>query len=418
MSRTSSRRWLFGIASAPYGCFNGLVAVALPYVLRRHGIPLDRIAEIGALVQLPAIWYFLWAPVVDIGLRRRTWVIVLSVLSAVFAAIAIGHNMAPAILPLTILLVTASVLNQPISSAIGGLIVTVTPNATRGRTAGWSQAGILGGGVLAGGLTVWLTGHASTAVTGLSAGLMIALPSVAVLAIKEPASPKTRLRQHLAEMIRDVTKTLKRRDVWLGLVFFLSPVGAGALMFLFSAVAADFHASTTMVIWVVVLAGLLTPVGALIGGFMCDRFDRWRVYAIAGLAAAVSAGAMLLAPMTPTTYLVGSAAYALSTGFCYTAFMSLALDLVGTNTAATGTRFTLFMAAVNVPVVYMLLLDGLGQERFGVRGMIGVDALANGLFGVILLLSLGWLRSKFGVRPELGTVTPVVDGQLSPQQVG
>ena len=87
-------------------------------------------------------------------------------------------------------------------------------------------------------------------------------------------------------MFREIRTMLKRRDVWMGLLFFLSPIGASALMNLFSAVAPDFHASSTIVIWVVVLAGLLTPAGALVGGVLCDRFDRWRLYPIAGLTAA------------------------------------------------------------------------------------------------------------------------------------
>jgi MFS transporter, PAT family, beta-lactamase induction signal transducer AmpG len=401
VARPSPRPWLFGIASAPYGCFNGLITVALPYVLSQHGIPLERIAAIGALVQSPTIWYFLWAPMVDIGWRRRTWVMVLSVLSATCAAIAIGRDAAPSIVPLTVLLVAASVLNQPISSAIGALIVAVTPNEKRGTTAGWSQAGIFFGGVLAAAVTIALTAIATPTVAGIVVGLLIAVPAVAVLAIREPAMAKTDLRRHLGEMYRDVAAALKRREVWLGLVFFLSPVGAGALMGLFAAVAGDFHASTTSVIIVVVLAGVVTPIGALIGGVICDHFDRWRVYPAAGFTAAAAAGVMYFAPLSPTWYIAGAAAYALATGFCYATFLSLALELVGSNTAATGTRFTLFMAAVNVPVVYMLRLDGMGHTHGGVRGMVAVDAMANVVFGLILLASIGWLRSRFPGRAQV-----------------
>ena len=399
------RPWLFGIASAPYGCFNGLVTVALPYVLSQHGLSLERIATIGALVQAPTIWYFLWAPMVDIGWRRRTWVLMLSVLSAVCAAVAIGLDAAPSIVPLTVLLVAASVLNQPISSAVGALIVAVTPNAMRGHTAGWSQAGIFCGGVLAAAVTIALTAIATPTVAGIVVGLLIALPAVSVFAIREPKMAKTNLRQHLGEMVRDVAAALKRREVWLGFVFFLSPVGAGALMGLFAAVAGDFHASTTAVILVVVLAGVVTPVGAVIGGFICDRFDRWRVYPVAGFTASAAAGVLYFAPLTPTSYVVGAAAYAFATGFCYATFMSLALELVGSNTAATGTRFTLFMAAVNVPVVYMLRLDGMGHAHGGVRGMVAVDALSNLAFGLIRLAGVGWLRSRFrgiaAIEPSL-----------------
>ena len=387
---TTPHPFVIGIASMPYGCFNGLVTVALPYVLRGDGIPVSHIATIAAVVQIPAIWYFLWAPIVDVRLRRRTWIVVLSVMSAVCAGIAIGRS-ASHVRWLTTLLIAASVFNQPVSSAIGGLVASMVPNELRGRTGGWSQAGMLGGGVLAGGVAIWLTGRAPPAIRGLVAMFLIATPALAALAVQEPSPSTQPIGAHVAAMARDVWAALHRRDVRLGLLFFLSPIGAGALMNLFSAVAPEFHASAGFVMIVVVIGGVLTPSGAILGGIICDRFDRWRVYPIAGLTAAASAGAMLLAPLTPATYLAGAAAYALSTGFCYAAFMSLAFELVGSKTAASGTRFTIFMAAVNVPVAYMLRLDGWGNARGGVHGMLAVDALSNAIFGIIFLVGvLAW----------------------------
>jgi MFS family permease len=385
MRRVPPPPWLFALAAAPYGSFNGLVAIALPYVLRRHGVPVERIAVIGATVSAPTIWYFLWAPIVDVKLRRKTWVLLLSVASAVCCALAIGGDDAPSIKRLTALFVAASVFSQPISSAIGGLVATVVPNELRGRTGGWTQAGIVGGGVLAGGITVWLTSHASTTMTAIVVATLVAAPSLAVLGIGERPPARTPLGKHLGDMLRSVVAALKRRDVQLGMLFFLSPISAGALMNLFSAVAPDFRASTGKVLWVVAIAGVLTPLGALLGGVACDRFNRWRMYALAGIGAGVVDGAILLAPLASGTYVVGAAAYALATGFGYAAFMALAFDLTGTEPSGSGTRFTLFMAAANAPIVYMLRLDGLGHAHFGVRGMLAVDALANAIFGVLFL---------------------------------
>lgn len=386
--------WVFGLAAMPYGAFNGLVAVALPYLLRRHGISVERIASIGAVVASPSIWYFLWAPVVDVKFRRRTWVVLLSVVSGICAGLALTSDVSVSVRPLTMLLVVASVFSQPVSSAVGGLVAAVVPNSMRGRTGGWSQAGILGGGVLVGGLAVLLSNRVPGGVVGLVAGLLIIAPAFAALTVDEPMASREALREHLTRMLRETRRMLKRRDVWLGLMFFLSPIGAGALMNLFSAVAGEFHASSTAVIWVVVLAGLLTPAGALLGGVMCDRFDRWRVYPVAGLAAAASVALVLIAPMKPATYVAGAAGYAITTGFSYAAFMSLAFELLGPGGAASGTQFTLFMAAVNVPIVYMLRLDGLGHAHYGVRGMLTVDAVANAVFGLVFLCGVQVYRKR------------------------
>ncbi len=378
------KAWRFALASAPYGSFNGLVAIGLPYVLRQRGIAVERIAVIAALVQAPAIWFFLWGPVVDLGFRRRTWVVVLSVASAACAAAALARP-ATSIQSLAALLVIGSVFAQPVSSAIGGLVSAVVPNAQRGRTAGWCEAGIFVAGVITGAATVWSTGRAPAPVVAAGTAILIAAPAFAALAIPEPLPAAGNARQRVREMLDDLGATFARKDVWLGLLFCLSPVGAGALMNLFSAIASEFHASASTIVWTVVLSGVLTPVGALVGGVICDRFDRWLIYPISGLTAAAAAGVMMLAPLSPTAYLAGAAAYALTIGFCYAAFMALAFELVGANSPASGARFTVFMAATNVPVVYMLRLDGWGHARFGVHGMLAVDALSNLVFGLLLL---------------------------------
>ena len=396
--------WLFGLAAVPYGSFNGLVAVGLPFILRRHGFPVERIAEISALVQAPAIWYFLWAPVVDIKFRRRTWILLLSLASACLTMLALGVAIVTA-RTVTVLLVLASLFNQPVLSALGGLMSGTVPNAKRGRAAGWSEAGVLGGGVVAGGLAVWLTGFAHPAVIVLTVGVLIAAPAFVVLAIEEPHPARPGRREHLVRMAREVAAMLKRRDAWLAILFFLSPVSAGALMNLFSAVAGDFRAPGSAVLLVVAIGAVMTIAGALVGGVVLDRFDRWRVYPTAGLMAAVSAGVMLLAPLRPVTYVAGAAAYAFVTGFGYAAFMALALEVLGSETAASGTRFTLFMAASNVPLVYMLRLDGLGHARYGVRGMLAADAIANAVFGLLLIAILARKRSdRFNteIQDDLG----------------
>jgi len=225
-------------------------------------------------------------------------------------------------------------------------------------------------------------------VTAMIVGLLIAAPSAVVLAIHEPRRPNPGVRQRAVIMLRELRATFSRRQVWLAVAFFVSPVGSGALLNLFSGIAVDFHAGTTVVIVAAIGGGLLTAVGALIGGFICDRFNRWRLYPVTGLLAAITAGAMMLGPSTPATYLAGVAAYSLAAGFGYAAFMALALELLAEGTNASGTQFTLFIAATNIPLVYMLWIEGLAHTHFGVHGMLAVDAAANAAFGVLFL---AWL---------------------------
>lgn len=380
----------------PYGGFNGIAAVALPFLLRRYGLPIERIAAIGALVQAPAIWYVFWAPAVDIALRRRTWIVLLSVSSGIVTAGALYLTASNAVPTATVLFVTGSVLAQPVSSALGGLIASVGAAQKRGEIAGWSQTSVLIAAVLTGSAAIWLTEHSTPKVAATLIGVFLAGPSLAALFVAEPAPAHSHGRAHFARMWRELSQAVRRRDVLLGLVFFLSPVGAGALMNLFAGMAPDFHATPGVVILVVALGGGMTAVGALAGGYMLDRVDRWVSYPIAGLFTALITATLRYAPLVPSTYVLGAASYALVTGFAYANFMSLALDLIGKDRLASGTAFTVLTAAVNVPVVYMLRLDGLGAQWFGVRGMLASETIANGAFAILLLVIL-WLMN-WGTR--------------------
>lgn len=388
MRRTPPPAWLLGVMAMPYGSFNGVVAVGLPYLLRKQGIGVERIAAIAALVQSPAIWYVLWAPMVDIKFRRRTWIVALSIISGVATAAAFHLTGVGSLRAATGIFVVASAFNQPVSSALGGLVASVIPSDQHGRAAGFTQAGILGAGVAAGGLAVLLADHASLTVAATVIALLIAMPSLAALLVAEPRRAERNRLTHVVRMMREIKSAVRRRELWLGMLFFLSPCAAGALMNLFSGVAQDYRASSTIVVVVVALAGILTALGALAGGALLDRFSRWRAYPIAGLLTGVVVAFMISAPLSPATYIGGAAAYAVATGFGYAAFMALALDLVGADAAAGGTLFTLLTAAVNIPVVYMIRLDGLGHAHFGVRGMLAADGLANTGAAILLLIVL------------------------------
>src|SRR3989449_2410731 len=154
MSSSQNPPWLFGILSIPYGVFNGILVVLIPFLLRKHGVSPDRIANVIAVSSIPNVWYFVWSPVVDTGLLRRTWVLIAAGVSGVCGSIAIAAT-SLSLTELTILLLAGNVVAMLLSSACGAILTTLDP-AKRGRASGWYQAGNLGGGALAAGAAIWL----------------------------------------------------------------------------------------------------------------------------------------------------------------------------------------------------------------------------------------------------------------------
>jgi PAT family beta-lactamase induction signal transducer AmpG len=369
----------------PYGFTNAVSTILMPYLLRKNGIPVDQIAGVVAISVLPAIWYFLWSPLADAGLRRSTCILLSAIAAAVAGAAAILGVHGP--LPLlTLLLFLANAFSGLLGSANGALL-TVMPESLRGRAAGWYQAGNLGGGAIGGGMVIWLADNAALSVVAVAIAAATVLPALAVFLIDEPAPVPRAVGPLLRGLFIDLREVFLARRTWLGLVFFLSPVGSAGISNLISGVGPDYHASGTVVLWATGIAGgLLQAGGCFIGGYAADRMNRMVAYALAGILAAIFGTYLALGPATSFTYAAGYSAYAISAGFAYSVYTALVLDVVGRRRHAAAAAYSTLNAAGNVPIAYMTWLDGVGYKHWGARGLMATDAVGNGAFALILLL--------------------------------
>ncbi|HVW11853.1 MAG TPA: MFS transporter [Bryobacteraceae bacterium] len=377
--------WLFGILVLPYGFTTAVTVLLMPYLLRKYGMPVDRIAEIGAIAILPAIWSFLWSPLADAGLRRSTWIVIAAVTASAASAVAVldvhgGQAM------LTALLFLANALTGLLSSACGALL-TAMPENLRGHASGWYQAGNVGGGALAGGSVIWLADHASLGVVAGAVAAAMVLPSLAALLVAEPPPVRRAMGPLLAGMAHDLGDLLRSRRTWLGLAFFLSPVGTAAVSNLISSVGPDYRASGNEVALITgVVSGLLSSLACFLGGIVADRMSRMAAYALAGVLTAIFAGWMALGPLSAFTYGAGYAGYSIATGFGYAVYTALLLEVLGKREHAAAFAYSVLNASGNVSISYMTWLDGVGYKHGGARGLMGMDAAANGIFAVILLV--------------------------------
>src|SRR5579885_2266985 len=81
--------WLFFVLILPGGIYGGFTTTPLPFLLGKAGVPVEKIANIGSLLYIPNVLYFLWAPLVDMRLRRKHWLVFTSFASAACLAAAI-----------------------------------------------------------------------------------------------------------------------------------------------------------------------------------------------------------------------------------------------------------------------------------------------------------------------------------------
>src|SRR3569623_666794 len=73
-----ARPWLYSLLIAPSAVLmNGVIqGGVIGYLGRQQGISTDRVAGIIALLALPTSIYFLWSPITDFLVRRRTWLLI------------------------------------------------------------------------------------------------------------------------------------------------------------------------------------------------------------------------------------------------------------------------------------------------------------------------------------------------------
>jgi MFS family permease len=190
-----------------------------------------------------------------------------------------------------------------------------------------------------------------------------------------------------------VWEILRKYRGVLVFVLMLLPIGVGGAQNLFSAVANDWHASAnTVALANGVLSGIISMIGCVLGGILCDRMDRKTAYCVFGLVAAACAVIMALAPHTETMYVLGTGLYNLTIGFCYAAFGAVVLESIGGGAAAT--KYNVLAGISNIPIFYQTKLDGYGYH-WGANGMLYTDAVAGVLGVAAFAIAALFMRGAF-----------------------
>jgi len=326
-------------------------------------------------------------------LRRGTWLVLASIVSAGCLAMAMPLIATRFLTVVTVLLLAGMTINVMVSSAQGGMMVATLSRSGQAQASAWTQAGNLGGGALGAGISMWLLARTPMAAAISATAAMMALPSLAALTVEESLPAQTAgFRDHLWKVGKElITVFHSRRTVW-GLLLLASPVSSGAALNLLPAVASHYGVGAQGVMWVNGMAGgLVLALGSLLATLVPGEWDRRLTYAGAGLLNGL-ATLTLMAGDQSSVYFVGTVLYLVTTGFGYARFTALVMDVLGHGEHGVSTRYSLFLAAGNLPIAYVLWLDGQGFRRFGTHGLFGVDAAGN--FLVFAIVMSAWLLRR------------------------
>jgi len=97
--------------------------------------------------------------------------------------------------------------------------------------------------------------------------------------------------------------------------------------------------------------------------------------------------------MRPSTYYLGVTLYLFTVGTCYAVFTAVVLEFLGHSGKSGSGRYSIINSLGNVPVLYMIALDGLGGKKWGARGLAGTEAVV-GAVGAVILLAYFMMRKK------------------------
>lgn len=396
---------------APFGVMSGYTSVAIAYYLKQAGVSVAQVASIVALGLLPHTWKFLWAPVVDATLSQKRWYMIGGITSAVGLAL-MGAMPAtkPGLAILGGVVFLASAATSFIGMATESLMAYSTPEHLKGRAGGWFQAGNLGGGGVGGGIGLWLTQHLSAAwmaSTIVAALCMLCCLALLMVPTPERSHGRTGLVRSLAVAIQDLWIVIKEKSGLLALILCFLPIGSGAASGLWSAVADEWRASANTVALVTgILNGVVSAVGCVAGGWICDRMDRKLSYILYGLLQAGGAVLMAVCPRTETNFIVWTLFYAFVTGLTYAGFTAVVLEAIGKGAAAT--KYSVYASLSNMPIYYMTNIDGWAHDHWNSSGMLFTES-AIGVTTAILFALLAtvmtrgrWVSQRVVAAPGAG----------------
>ncbi len=386
-SPAHERPWLYAFLIAPDAVISiGLVSGALTFLLRNEGVDPGRAASIAALIALPHAIYFLWGPVTDFFFQRRFWIIAASAAAAVILLCAFHLPRLGSTWGVTLLFLAAAIaVLSP--AACGGMMATLHSELNRRRASSFYQVGSLAIGALAVFAIASLAGRVSLGILGLLIGVMILLPSLfAFEAPSEPVISEHTLRETAARILHECKATFWRWEAIPYILVVAGPGGSGAMIGLLGELARDYGVSGQQVAWINgVGSALLTSAGALAASLVPVKVRAPIAFLSCTIVNAATLAVLALGPLKPSVYIAGSVLYLFTIGACYALTTAVILEMMGTSGKSGSGRYSIVNSLANVPVVYMIWLDGRGYALWGPRGMSATDAVVSGIAASVLL---------------------------------
>jgi predicted MFS family arabinose efflux permease len=333
---------------------------------------------------------FIWAPLGDYSLSRRTWYLLAA---SVMAAVTLGITVTPisdrTVPLLSVLVLGANLAATFLAFATEGLMAHNTAPATRGRAAGWFQSGNQFGQTAGGGLGLFLMKHLPQPwIAGAVLGAVILACAACTLLVEEPA-PALRgepMGVRARDALREIGSVIRSRARRIGLFLAILPIGTGTAQFLFGSLGPEWHASADVVSFVLGAGGGVAIVlGCITGGLLADRVEKPTAYWSACALGVIAVAIMPFSPRNSIGYAATTLFYTFTLGMCTATLTGMVLAIIGERAAAT--KINLFFAMNTLFSLGVLRLEGFVHDRWTTNAMLLTEA-ALGVAALVLFVSV------------------------------
>jgi PAT family beta-lactamase induction signal transducer AmpG len=263
------------------------------------------------------------------------------------------------------------------------------------------QAGSMGFGALAAWVLVKLSySGAGRETLGLTAAALIGVPTLfSLVAPRQEVIAEGSFAGTMHRVWMECKSTFGRWEAVPYVACVVFPMASGAAAGLLTGVAKQYGVNGNNVAWMNGLAGgLLMAGGSAVAAILPTRVRATVMYMVVALVNCATLCVLWLGPLRPSTYYLGVTLYLFTLGTCYAMFTAVVLEFLGHSGKSGSGRYSIINSLGNVPVQYMLLIDGWGGDRWGGRGLAGSEAVV-GAVGAVILLAYFVTRKKVEAAP-------------------
>lgn len=401
-TRSVAPVWLMGLTNAVFGMYGGIIVISVPQLLNARHVPETTIAAMTAVMLSPGFWSFLVSPVLDVRFSRRWYSAATAVSAAVLLVVAL-FNLDHLVL-VEVLLVAGYFFANLYQSALGGWLASITTTAEENRLSVWVTIGNLGGGGAMAVATGELVRNLSPGMSALILGAVVLLPTAVFPWMPAPGPHRRPAGESFRQLFSELVGLVKRREVLIAIVLFIAPAATFSLTNFLSGIGSDFHASSH---FVGAVGGGGVVLGGIVGCLLFRLIDRLLplrlLYLAIGAMGAMFTFALIFFPRTPSAFAIALIGENVFQGLAITASTAISFETIGRANPLAATTYCLMVSAFNIPITYMLFVDGSGYARAGVAGAYAADAALS----LIASLSLGALLIWIARRRSLGPLAIV-----------